>query len=51
MCVEESQQHTVPTIPIVDGSPISINRQSVILEEDQRQALADGTTTFPNVVI
>ncbi|VDO30107.1 unnamed protein product [Heligmosomoides polygyrus] len=50
-CVEESQQNTVPTILVVNGSPISIIRRSVILTEDQRQALAIGTTPFPIVGI
>ncbi|VDO19052.1 unnamed protein product [Heligmosomoides polygyrus] len=50
-CVEESQQNTMPTIPVVDGSPISINRRSVILTGDQRQSLAIGTTPFPIVGI
>ncbi|VDP11257.1 unnamed protein product [Heligmosomoides polygyrus] len=32
-CVEESQQNTVPTIPVVDGSPISINRRDELEEK------------------
>ncbi|VDP45155.1 unnamed protein product [Heligmosomoides polygyrus] len=51
--LSECQQkwNTVPTIPVVDGAPISINRRSVILTEGQRQALAIGTTPFPIVGI